>query len=91
MVSFNRKRLTTYRTRYSLTVPALARKIGVSSQQVYRWERGQSTPTMRQFCKVLDRLHLRADPFFLYPVRRVKRQLEAEPTSTNELPVTQAC
>jgi transcriptional regulator with XRE-family HTH domain len=65
MVEFDIARLRRYRLRQCLTIRAFARSMGVSPSQVYRWETGQTLPTIRQFCRLLDRLGARAEGFFL--------------------------
>jgi transcriptional regulator with XRE-family HTH domain len=73
MVRFDPSRFKAYRQRNSLSIRELARRVGVSPSQIARWEREESLPSVRQFCRVLDRMHARADRFFVYtPARRAR-------------------
>ena len=38
------ERIRAYRARHNLTKQQLARRLGVSHNQIYRWESGQHTP-----------------------------------------------
>ena len=85
MIRFNADRLHAYRLRQSMTPAAFARFLGVRPAALRQWESGKAAPSFRLFCRILERLHARADGFLVYdgweklPRGRRKRAAAEDP------------
>lgn len=64
MIVFDASRITLARECRQLTAAQLADKIGVSSQQITQWERGEVTPSASNLTKIMNAVD--APPTFFY-------------------------
>lgn len=64
MPAFGRDRLKVAAEEQFLTLPALARELGVAEKTVYRWNRGETPPRLNNVRRIAERLE--RDPAWFY-------------------------